>query len=110
MLEMHSYRFHPYLWLLLTFLSLTIICGCMSSEKKEIIQKAEEVSLVYFKETYGIDVVFTDHKFIPADLSHTVSLTGYVQGHKDHEIFAMVDYDTYTVKTGSVPDAIKSSK
>ncbi|SCY36619.1 hypothetical protein SAMN05720606_104145 [Paenibacillus polysaccharolyticus] len=110
MLEMHSYRFHPYLWLLLTFLSLTIICSCMSSEKKEIIQKAEEVSLVYFKETYGIDVVFTDHKFIPADLSHTVSLTGYVQGHKDQEIFAMVDYGTYTVKTGSVPDAIKSSK
>jgi hypothetical protein len=82
----------------------------MSSEKKEIIQKAEEVSMVYFKETYGIDVVFTDHKFIPADLSHTVSLTGYVQGHKDQEIFAMVDYDTYTVKTGSVPDEIKSSK
>lgn len=98
-----------FLFLILGTVALTLI-GCMSSEKKEIIQKAEEVSLAYFKETYGIDVVFTDHNFIPADLSHTVSLTGYVKGHKDQEIFAMVDYDTYTVKTGSVPDEIKSAR
>ncbi|MFC9706670.1 DUF1433 domain-containing protein [Paenibacillus sp. NPDC056933] len=82
----------------------------MSNEKKEIIQKAQVASLDYFKETYGIDVEFTDHKFIPADLSHTVSLTGYVKGNKDQEIFAMVDYDTYEVKTGSVPEEIKPLK
>ncbi|OPG95536.1 hypothetical protein B2I21_26060 [Chryseobacterium mucoviscidosis] len=82
----------------------------MSNEKKEIIQKAQVASQTYFKEKYGIDVEFTDHKFIPADLSHTVSLTGYVKGNKDQEIFTMVDYDTYEVKTGSVPDEIKPLK
>lgn len=95
----------------LTF-SFFLICiflfsGCISSEQKEIVEKAQDVSLAYFKETYGIDVEFTDHRFIPADMSHTVSLTGYVKANKDQEIFAMVDYDIYEVKTGSVPDEIK---
>ncbi len=90
--------------------ALIVLSGCMSNEQKEIVKKAEEASLAYFKENYGIDVDFTNHKFIPADLSHTVSLTGYVKGNKDQEIFAMVDYDTYEVKTGSVPDHIKPLK
>lgn len=96
-----------FIWFSFAFI---VLSGCMSNEQKEIVQKAEEVSLAYFKENYGIDVDFTDHKFIPADLSHTVSLTGYVKSNKDQEIFAMVDYDTYEVKTGSVPDEIKPLK
>lgn len=91
-------------------ISITAFYGCMSNEQKEIVQKAEIASQAYFKETYGIDVEFTGHKFIPSDLSHTVSLTGYVKGNKTQEIFAMVDYDTYEVKTGSVPDDIKPLK
>lgn len=93
-----------FVWFSFTFI---ILSGCMSGEQKNILQKAEEASLMYFKEKYGIDVEFTDHKFIPADLSHTVSLIGYVKGNKDQEIFTIVDYDTYEVKTGSVPDEIQ---
>lgn len=96
--------------LIMISLSITVFCGCISNEQKEIVQKAEIASLAYFKETYGIDVEFTGHKFIPSDLSHTVSLTGYVKGNKTQEIFAMVDFDTYEVKTGSVPDDIKPLK
>ncbi|OAX50835.1 hypothetical protein [Paenibacillus sp. AD87] len=88
----------------------TVLSGCMSGEQRDILQKAEETSLTYFKENYGIDVEFTNHKFIPADLSQTVSLTGYVKGDKDQEVFAMVDYDSYEVRTGSVPDHIKPLK
>ncbi|MDN4604905.1 hypothetical protein ACX12E_23200 [Paenibacillus vandeheii] len=96
-----------FVWFSLTFI---VLSGCMSSEQKDILQKAEKVSLTYFKENYGIDVEFTNHKFIPADLSHTVSLTGHVKGNKDQEVFAMVDYDTYEIRTGSVPDNIKPLK
>ncbi|MFS0858148.1 DUF1433 domain-containing protein [Paenibacillus taichungensis] len=96
-----------FVWFSFTFI---VLSGCMSSEQKDILQKAEEASLTYFKENYGIDVEFTNHKFIPTDLSHTVSLTGYVKGKKDQEVFAMVDYDTYEIRTGSVPDHIKPLK
>ena len=93
---------------LFTFsLIIVLLSACMHSEQKEIVEKAEIASLTYFKETYGIDVEFTGHRFIPSDLSHTVSLTGHVKGNKSQEIFAMVDYDTYEVKTGSVPDDIQ---
>ncbi|MEK3706497.1 DUF1433 domain-containing protein [Paenibacillus sp. FSL R7-0198] len=100
----------PLTLLIMISLSITVFYGCISNEQKEIVQKAEIASLAYFKETYGIDVEFTGHKFIPSDLSHTVSLTGYVTGNKTQEIFAMVDYDTYEVKTGSVPEDIKPLK
>ncbi|KQY91205.1 hypothetical protein ASD24_24140 [Paenibacillus sp. Root52] len=88
-------------------LIIVLLSACMPSEQKEIVEKAEMASLTYFKETYGIDVEFTGHRFIPSDLSHTVSLTGHVKGNTSQEIFAMVDYDTYEVKTGSVPDDIQ---
>lgn len=100
----------PLTLLILISISITVFCGFMSNGQKEIVQKAEIASLAYFKETYGIDVEFTGHKFIPSDLSHTVSLTGYVKGNKTQEIFSMVDYDTYEVKTGSVPEDIKPLK
>ncbi|PRA02794.1 MULTISPECIES: hypothetical protein [Paenibacillus] len=100
----------PLTLLILISISITVFCGCMFNQQKEIVQKAEIASLTYFKETYGIDVEFTGHKFIPSDLSHTVSLTGYVKGNKTQEIFSMVDYDTYEVKTGSVPEDIKPLK
>lgn len=100
----------PLTLLIMICLSITVFCGCISNEQKEIVQKAEIASQAYFKETYGIDVQFTGHKFIPSDLSHTVSLTGYVKGNKTQEIFSMVDYDTYEVKTGSVPEDIKPLK
>lgn len=103
-------KYRTLLTLLIIGLSITVFCACMSNEQKEIVQKAETASQVYFKETYGINVEFTGHKFIPSDLSHTVSLTGYVKGNKTQEIFAMVDYDTYEVKTGSAPDDIKPLK
>ena len=100
----------PLTLLILISISITVFCGCMSNEQKEIVQQVEIASITYFKETYGIDVEFTGHKFIPPDLSHTVSLTGYVKGNKTQEIFSMVDYDTYEVKTGSVPDGTKPLK
>ncbi|MCG7377780.1 hypothetical protein MH215_12315 [Paenibacillus sp. ACRSA] len=105
---MLDYRRRSPLAVLFTFsLIIVLLSACMSSEQKEIVEKAEIASLTYFKEIYGIDVEFTGHRFIPSDLSHTVSLTGHVKGNKSQEIFAMVDYDTYDVKTGSVPDDIQ---
>ncbi|MEK3923099.1 hypothetical protein [Paenibacillus sp. FSL K6-2393] len=100
----------PLTLLILISISITVFCGCMSNGQKEIVQKTEIASLAYFKGTYGIDVEFTGHKFIPSDLSHTVSLTGYVKGNMTQEIFSMVDYDTYEVKTDSVPEDIKPLK
>lgn len=38
-----------------------------TNEEKEIVAKAEEVTIKYFKETEGLDVTITKHKFGPKD-------------------------------------------
>lgn len=98
----------------LTF-SFLLICsflfsGCMSNEQKETLEKAQQVSLTYFKENYGVEVEFTDYKFLPADLSHNMSLNGHVKNNKDTEITILVNYDTFEVQNVIVPKEILDQK
>ncbi|PAF31270.1 hypothetical protein CHI14_12140 [Paenibacillus sp. 7516] len=98
----------------LTF-SFFLICiflfsGCMSNEQKETLEKAQQVSLTYFKENYGVEVEFTDYKFLPADLSHNMSLNGHVKNNKDTEITILVNYDTFEVQNAIVPKEILDQK
>ncbi|MFK0522805.1 hypothetical protein ACINKY_11430 [Paenibacillus illinoisensis] len=82
----------------------------MSNEQKETLEKAQQVSLTYFKENYGVEVEFTDYKFLPADLSHNMSLNGHVKNNKDTEITILVNYDTFEVQNVIVPKEILDQK
>lgn len=42
----------------------------------KIIEQATEIGQQYFIDQYNTEVEFTDHKLIPKDLSHNVSLNG----------------------------------
>ncbi|MGN4817472.1 DUF1433 domain-containing protein [Bacillus cereus group sp. MYBK139-2] len=62
-----------------------------TNEEKEIVTKAEEVTIKYFKETEDLDVTITDHKFGPKDFQ-TISISGYVTNDKTKEFTASVEY------------------
>ncbi|MDN8591609.1 hypothetical protein Q0V21_22855 [Paenibacillus sp. 11B] len=76
----------------------------------KIIEQATEIGQQYFIDQYNTEVEFTDHKFMPKDLSHNVSLSGHVQDDKDTEISILIDYDTFEVQTAIVPKALLKQK
>lgn len=75
-----------------------------------IIEQATEIGQQYFIDQYNMEVEFTDHKFMPKDLSHNVSLSGYVQDDKETEISILIDYDTFEVQTAIVPKELLKQK
>ncbi|SEK83724.1 MULTISPECIES: hypothetical protein [unclassified Paenibacillus] len=76
----------------------------------EIIEQATQVGQQYFIDQYNTEVEFTDHKFMPKDLSHNVSLSGHVQDDKETEISILIDYDTFKVQTAIVPKELLKQK
>ncbi|PWW44923.1 MULTISPECIES: hypothetical protein [Paenibacillus] len=76
----------------------------------KIIEQATEIGQQYFINQYNTEVEFTDHKFMPKDLSHNVSLNGYVQDDKETEISILIDYNTFKVQTAIVPKELLKQK
>ncbi|WP_408894173.1 hypothetical protein [Paenibacillus taichungensis] len=76
----------------------------------KIIEQATEIGQQYFIDQYNTEVEFTDHKFMPKDLSHNVSLSGHVQDDKETEISILIDYDTFEVQTAIVPKELLKQK
>ncbi|WP_164783223.1 hypothetical protein [Paenibacillus amylolyticus] len=64
----------------------------------------------YFINHYNTEVEFIDHKFMPKDLSHNISLSGHVKDHKETEITILIDYDTFEVQTAVVPKELLDKK
>ncbi|PGT10444.1 DUF1433 domain-containing protein [Bacillus cereus] len=80
-------------YFLLIFVFATL-GGCTADNKKEeqqIIEKAKEETIQYFKKTEGLDVTITDHEFGPKDFQ-TISISGYVTNDKTKEFTASVEY------------------
>ncbi|MEC0123400.1 hypothetical protein [Paenibacillus pabuli] len=76
----------------------------------KIIDQATEIGQQYFIDQYNTKVEFTDHKFMPKDLSHNVSLSGHIQEDKETEISILIDYDTFEVQTAIVPKEMLKQK
>ncbi|AZJ19236.1 TPA: DUF1433 domain-containing protein [Bacillus cereus] len=79
---------------LVLILILTILGGCtvkQEQEEQQIIEKAKEETIQYFKKTEGLDVSITDHEFGPKDFQ-TISISGYVTNDKTKEFTASVEY------------------
>jgi len=78
-----------------------ILVGCGTSKKeKEIIEKANQTGIEYFKKNYNIDVVFTEFKVMAPYVTSSVSMHGHVQGSKEETIYLMIDYRTYKIVEG----------
>ncbi|HDR8418663.1 TPA: DUF1433 domain-containing protein [Bacillus cereus] len=79
---------------LVLILILTILGGCtvkQEQDEQQIIEKAKEETIQYFKKTEGLDVSITDHEFGPKDFQ-TISISGYVTNDKTKEFTASVEY------------------
>lgn len=78
--------------------------------QNKIIEQATEIGQQYFIDQYNTEVEFTDHKFMPKDLSHNVSLSGHVKEDKETEISILIDYDTFKFQTAIVPKELLKQK
>lgn len=75
-----------------------------SNKDKEIIEKARQTGIEYFKKNYSIDVVFTEYKVMAPYVTSSVSMQGHVQGAEDETLYLMIDYRTYEIVQGFVFD------
>ncbi|EEL83287.1 hypothetical protein bcere0028_9390 [Bacillus cereus AH1271] len=80
-----------YFLLILVFATLG---GCTinpKNEEQQIINKATETTIQYFKKTEDLDVTITDHEFGPKDFQ-TISISGYVTNDTTKKFTASVEY------------------
>lgn len=78
--------------------------------QNKIIEQATEIGQQYFIDQYNTEVEYTDHKFMPKDLSHNVSLSGHVKDDKETEVSILFDYDTFEFQTAIVPKELLKQK
>ncbi|HFK1452027.1 TPA: DUF1433 domain-containing protein [Bacillus pacificus] len=82
--------------------TLILLGGCTINQKNEeqqIINKATETTIQYFKEKENLDVVITKYKFTPNDLQ-TIFISGYVTDDKNKEFSVAVEYaNNYHIST-----------
>ncbi|MEI4709674.1 DUF1433 domain-containing protein [Bacillus cereus] len=74
--------------------TLILLGGCTinpKNEEQQIVNKATEETIQYFKKTEGLDVSITDHEFGPKDFQ-TISISSYVTNDKTKEFTASVEY------------------
>ncbi|MED1611221.1 DUF1433 domain-containing protein [Bacillus paranthracis] len=74
--------------------TLILLGGCtidQKNEEQQIVNKATEETIQYFKKTESLDVTITDHEFGPKDFQ-TISISGYVNNDKTKEFTASVEY------------------
>ncbi|BCC04699.1 MULTISPECIES: DUF1433 domain-containing protein [Bacillus cereus group] len=88
-IKIQKFSFH-----LLFILILGTLGGCTIDQKnteQQIVNKATEETIQYFKKTEGLDVSITDHEFGPKDFQ-TIYISGYVTNDKTKEFTASVEY------------------
>lgn len=74
--------------------TLILLGGCTLNQKNEeqqIVNKATETTIQYFKEKENLDVVITKHKFAPKDFQ-SVWVSGHVKDDKNKKFSADVEY------------------
>ena len=74
--------------------TLILLGGCTINQKNEeqqIVNKATETTIQYFKEKENLDVVITKHQFAPKDFQ-SVWISGHVKDDKNKTFSAAVEY------------------
>ncbi|QWG32352.1 hypothetical protein [Bacillus mycoides] len=79
---------------LFIILTLILLGGCTMDKKndeQQIVNKAEKVTIEYFKEKENLEVTLTSHKFAPNDFQ-TVFINGHVKDDKSKTFSVDVEY------------------
>ncbi|MBG9841055.1 DUF1433 domain-containing protein [Bacillus anthracis] len=74
--------------------TLILLGGCtidQKNEEQQIVNKATETTIQYFREKENLDVVITKHKFAPKDFQ-SVWISGHVKDDKNKKFSADVEY------------------
>lgn len=74
--------------------TLILLGGCtidQKNEEQQIVNKAIETTIQYFREKENLDVVITKHKFAPKDFQ-SVWISGHVKDDKNKKFSADVEY------------------
>lgn len=74
--------------------TLILLGGCtidQKNEEQQIVNKATETTIQYFKEKENLDVVITKHKFAPKDFQ-SVWISGHVKDDKNKTFSAAVEF------------------
>ncbi|PEP97129.1 DUF1433 domain-containing protein [Bacillus wiedmannii] len=74
--------------------TLILLGGCTMDQKNEeqqIVNKAKETTIQYFKEKENLNVVITKHKFAPKDFQ-SVWISGHVKDDKNKNFSADVEF------------------
>ncbi|PES79996.1 hypothetical protein CN327_00670 [Bacillus cereus] len=87
-------------FLFFTFI-LSILEGCTIDQKnteQQIVEKAQERTIQYFKEKQDLDVVITDYRFGPSDLQG-IFISGYIKNDESKTFNITIEYggDEYTI-------------
>ncbi|PEE66270.1 DUF1433 domain-containing protein [Bacillus thuringiensis] len=96
---------------LFIILTLILLGGCgmnnKTNEEKEIVDKATEKTINYFKEKQNLDVTITDYRFPSNDLE-SVFITGHIKDDESKEFTATIDYNNnYNVGSVSTNFSLK---
>ncbi|MBG9841054.1 MULTISPECIES: hypothetical protein [Bacillus cereus group] len=80
---------------------LSILGGCTINQKNEeqqIVEKAQERTIQYFKEKQDLDVVITNYRFGPSDLQG-IFISGYIKNDESKTFNITIEYggDEYTI-------------
>ena len=74
--------------------TLILLGGCtidQKNEEQQIVNKATETTIHYFKEKENLDVEITKHQFAPKDFQ-SVWISGHVKDDKNKKFSADVEY------------------
>ncbi|PES65899.1 hypothetical protein CN507_17160 [Bacillus cereus] len=74
--------------------TLILLGGCTIDKKndeQQIVNKAEKVTIEYFKEKENLEVTLTSHKFAPNDFQ-TIFINGHVKDDKSKTFSVDVEY------------------
>lgn len=93
-------KIRKYTFFALFIFIIIMIGGCnmdQNNEKQQIVDKAKEITIKYFKEKENLDVEITDHRF-PSNELATVFISGHIKNDKSKKFTASVEYnDNYTI-------------
>lgn len=78
-----------------------------STEKQEqesqIVDKAKEIAIDYFKKKHSATVEFTRYQIPPTYVGNEVALYGYLNGQKDQDFMILIDSNDFKVIEAAVP-------
>ncbi|PEP34122.1 hypothetical protein CN575_13600 [Bacillus wiedmannii] len=86
----------------------SILGGCTIDQKnteQQIVEKAQERTIQYFKEKQDLDVVITDYRFAPSDLQG-IFISGYIKNDESKTFNITIEYggDEYTIDSISTSE------